>query len=150
MKRIYLFMFLVLFAVPAFAQVGAVSPDFIAQVLAFLANIPYVGPVLAFIAKWGGLVAGLFTSISVALVAVLKTPELLARWAGAGPLADKIKAFADEVIPWFKYLSIFNAGLPVSPLLKKLQEENAYLRMQGAVLRNQVNEKHPSGSVARS
>jgi len=46
--------------------------------------------------------------IIFAAIALLKIPEVGARWAGAKDLADKIEAFGKKIIPWLKYLSLFN------------------------------------------
>lgn len=95
----------------AYAQDGAPvneAPAWLLDFLTYIATIPKVGPILVEIAKWLGVLASVFTALSLALTVILKIPEITARWAGASEFADKIKAFHDKIQPWLKYLSIFN------------------------------------------
>jgi predicted protein tyrosine phosphatase len=94
----------------AFAQDGTPiePPAWLESVLVFIQSVPKVGPVVVEIFKWIGVVASVFTALSVAVSVILKVPEIAARWAGAGALAEKIEKLNEKVQPWLKYLSIFN------------------------------------------
>jgi hypothetical protein len=52
--------------------------------------------------------ASVFPAISSALSAILKMPEIIARFAGANKRADQLKKIHDAIQPYLKYLSIFN------------------------------------------
>jgi hypothetical protein len=101
-----------LFALPAHADdaVAAVTapPEWLGSILVFFQSLPYVGPVLVAVLKWMGVITTLFTALSIAVQAILTIPELVAKWAGAQKAADQIKKYSDIVLPYLKYLSIFN------------------------------------------
>ncbi len=123
MKKIFglmLFILVSIFAVSVFAQVPGpvVPPDWLNFVLGLISKIPYVGGVIAFIVKWTGLVAGIMTALSVMVQAILGLPEIVARWSGATAIADKVKSISDAVLPWLKWLSIFNVPV-AAPQAKK-------------------------------
>lgn len=101
-----LFMSALAFAAVDPAQV--VSPDAVNAVLAFIGAIPKVGPIIVTVVSWLGLIAGVLTVLSAAVQAFLSLPEIVARWAGAHDLANKISAISGTVLPWLKYLSMFN------------------------------------------
>lgn len=84
------------------------APVWLLEFLTYISTIPKVGPVLVEVAKWLGVLASVFTALSLTLTVILKIPEITARWAGASEIADKIKALHDKIQPWLKYLSIFN------------------------------------------
>ncbi len=111
--KLFLF-FIFLFPVFAFAQSAVqvdaliAPPEWLASVILFLKSVPYVGPALVVAFKWAGILSGAMTAISLAAISFLRIPELAARWAGAKDLADKIDAVAKKVLPWLKYLSMFN------------------------------------------
>ena len=84
------------------------APAWLLEFLTYIATIPKVGPILVEVAKWLGVLASVFTALSISITAILKIPEIVARWSGASDFADKLKAFHDKIQPWLKYLSIFN------------------------------------------
>lgn len=110
MKTIFFLILLV--PLMAFADVAVDPvfnpPEWLASILLFIKGLPYAGPVLIQIFKWSGVLAVVMTTLSVAVITLLKIPEVAARWAGAASVADKIEAFGKKVIPWLKYLSMFN------------------------------------------
>lgn len=87
---------------------AAAPPEWLGAVLQFVSSLPYAGPVIVALIKWAGLVAGIMTALSVFAQAVLAVPELVARWAGANEAAEKIRKISDVVLPWLKWLSVFN------------------------------------------
>jgi hypothetical protein len=100
------------FAFPAFAtevDASLVPPDWLAGLLIWLQSMPYVGPVLATIFKWIGVVSAVFTALSVAAQVIFALPEVAARFAGAPALAEKIKYWSDKILYWLKFFSIRNA-----------------------------------------
>lgn len=99
-----------LFAVCAFAADPAPVPgfDWVGPILAFLATIPKVGPILAIIFGIVGGVATLMTAVSVFVQTVLAIPVLVLHWAGATAVAAKIKSFSEMIMPWLKWFSMFN------------------------------------------
>lgn len=70
---------------------------------------PKAGPVIQLVTEVLFGISTLFTLLTAFLIGVLKIPVIAARIAGANEMADKIQKFADKIIPFFKYLSIFNS-----------------------------------------
>jgi hypothetical protein len=107
---------LLMLATPAFAQevaqVATEAPVWLADLLQFIAGIPKVGPIAVEVFKWLGVIASVFTALSVCLTVVLKIPEVAAKWAGAPELAEKIAKLNEKIQPWLKYLSVFNVQKP--------------------------------------
>jgi hypothetical protein len=105
------FVFIML-SVSAFAQdqvpAEALPPEWIGGILIWLKSIPTVGPILVEVLKWVSVLATVFTVIATTASTLLKIPEIAARISGAEKLADGIKAFHDKVMPWLKYLSVYN------------------------------------------
>jgi hypothetical protein len=96
----------------AFAQEILQPPpgaEFMVQLLELLASIPKVGPVIVMAIKYVGLVAAVMTSISASFSAILKLPELVARWKGAPEFEAKVVDFVKKIKPYLDYASIFNA-----------------------------------------
>lgn len=83
--------------------------DWLGNLVEWLSTIPKVGPILTMVLKYVGAAAAVFTALSLSASAILKVPELVARWSGANSLADKIEVIHAKVKPWLDYLSIFNA-----------------------------------------
>lgn len=102
----------VAFAQDVVAPVSApVEPafEFVKQLLSWLVvTFPQYGKVIQGAGELIGALAAFFTLATVFIQGVLGLPYLVARWAGAHDLAEKIKKIADKVTPFFKYLSIFN------------------------------------------
>ena len=94
----------------AYASEGAVTepPVWLADLLVFIGSIPTVGPIVVEVFKWLGVIASVFTALSVALSVIVKIPELAARFAGLEKVADTLKKINDTIQPYLKYLSIFN------------------------------------------
>lgn len=101
------------FVFPAisFAADAASAPagfEFITPIMSFIMGIPTVGPVVLKILGYMGFVSAFLTALSVFLQALLVIPEVALRFAQAPAWADKVKALSDKVLPWVKYLSMFN------------------------------------------
>lgn len=88
-----------------------VEPYFtvVKDVLAILTKqFPKVGPLIQAATEIIGGLASFFTLLSVFLIGALKIPAIVARYAGAGEMADKISGFNDKLQYWIQKLSIFN------------------------------------------
>lgn len=83
-------------------------PEWVGAILLWLKSIPTVGPYIVIALKWIATIGTVFTVLATAASTILKLPEIIARVSGAEALADKIKAFHDKVMPWLRYLSIYN------------------------------------------
>jgi hypothetical protein len=59
--------------------------------------------------KWIAIIAPIMTALSYVVQAVLAVPELVARFAGAPALAEKLKWWADKINYYVQLLSIRNA-----------------------------------------
>jgi hypothetical protein len=75
-----------------------VPPEWLQGALIWLKSMPYVGPVLAEIFKWVGVVASIMTALSYTAQIILALPEVVARFAGAPALAEKIKFWSDKIL----------------------------------------------------
>lgn len=107
----WLGLFLLLMApMVALADVPAdlAPPSWLVGVLMFLQSIPAVGGIIVKVAMWAGVVASVMTALSLGVQGVLMALSGVAGMAGLSALADKIKALSDAVLPWLKYLSMFN------------------------------------------
>ena len=114
-KLTLLFTALLLMSFSVFAQEipvdAPIEPafEFFKQLLGFLiSTFPTTGKYIQGAGEIIGALATFFTLATVFVQSVLGIPYLLARWAEAHELADKIKKLSDKVTPFFKYLSIFN------------------------------------------
>ena len=85
-------------------------PEWAGQVLMFIASIPKVGPVFEIVLLWVGSLAAFFTALTVFARAVLGIPMVVAKFAGAKELSDKIEAIYKKVSYYLDFLSIFNAN----------------------------------------
>lgn len=86
-----------------------VPPDWLIQVMAWGKTLPYVGPVLVEMLKWLGFTAAMMTALSIVATTILRLPEVIARFAGAPELANRIEFWSSKIIYWIKFFSIFNA-----------------------------------------
>lgn len=91
------------------ASAIAISPELINSLMLFLYSIPKVGPLLTTILSWIGLIASVFTALSVCATTILKIPQLMAIYSGADDLAKKIDEISKKVKFYLDYLSVFNA-----------------------------------------
>ena len=100
---------LALVPVIAFGQdVPVEVPAAITALLAFLGGIPGVGPVLAKVILYVGVLSGVLTALVVFVASILKPLELIlgaAKLQGASEFVAKVQA---KVLPWLKYFSAFN------------------------------------------
>ena len=82
--------------------------ELIGVLVQYLSSLPGVGPILGKLFEIVALVGAVMTYLSVAAIGLLKLPELAARFAGLQGMADKLQAISDKVLPWLKWLSLFN------------------------------------------
>jgi hypothetical protein len=114
MKKLVLILVLMVLSMSAFGQEVAEAPvepafEFVKQLIQFLlTTFPKAGPIVQGFSEIVGGVAALFTLLAVFVAGVLKIPYILAHWAKAPELAEKIQKFSDKITPYFKFLSIFN------------------------------------------
>lgn len=114
MKYLSLIFCMMIFSLCAFAQdvlpVESVTqvPAWLSDVLVWMATIPKVGPIFVEVVKWLGVVASVFTALSICIQAILAIPMIMAKWAGAHEFAEKVKKLNDKIQPYLKYLSVFN------------------------------------------
>lgn len=101
-------LFVTVFVFAADGVPADAPPAWLEGVINFVRALPYVGPVVVEILKWMGVISAVMTAISVCTITVLKIPQVIAKWAGASKLADQIQAISDKVLPYLKYLSMFN------------------------------------------
>lgn len=85
-----------------------VPPVWLSTIILFVQGLPVVGPIIIEVCKWLGVLTTVATLLSAMIQTMLTIPQILAVWAGAQGLADKIKKISDLILPWLKYLSMFN------------------------------------------
>jgi hypothetical protein len=114
MKKPVLFLLLMVLSLNAFGSEVVDAPvepafEFVKQLIQFLlTTFPKAGPIVQGFSEIIGGIAALFTLLAVFVVGALKIPYILAHWAKAPELAEKIQKFSDKISPYFKFLSIFN------------------------------------------
>lgn len=87
-----------------------VPPDWLQSAILLIKNIPAVGPILVKIGQYAGVLATVLTSLSVAVIGILKSLQVVLNIAKAPELAAKIEAFEKgKILYWLKYLSMLNA-----------------------------------------
>lgn len=98
----------------AFAQDGSVSavvsdiPMWVVSALDMAQKVPYVGPVVVFILKWATLVAALATALSTCLMAIVGALKGVSKAAGLEKVLKAVLWFEAKILPYFKYLSMYN------------------------------------------
>lgn len=112
MKYLSLICCMLIFSFAAYAQDVPVEvtevPAWLSDVLVWVSAIPKVGPIFVEVVKWLGVIASVFTALSICIQAILAVPMIMAKWAGAHEFSEKVKALNDKIQPYLKYLSIFN------------------------------------------
>lgn len=113
MKYLSLILGMMFFSFLAFAQdvpaeTVAQAPAWLSDLLLWVSTIPKVGPIIVEVFKWLGVIASVFTALSLCIQAILAIPMIMAKWAGAHDFSEKVKKLNDTIQPYFKYLSIFN------------------------------------------
>lgn len=101
--------FSVLAVEPQKANAMVLSPELINSLMLFVYSIPKVGPVLTSVLSWVGLIASVFTALSVCATTILKIPQLVAVYSGADDMAKKIDEISKKVKFYLDYMSVFNA-----------------------------------------
>lgn len=109
----------VVFGVSAFAQDVVEVPSWVAGVMIFIQQIPYVGPIVLEVVKWLGLVAGILTAISAFLIALQKVFSAMEKVAFIGAAFAKAVEFIEKILPYVKYLSMFNVAPKPAPVEEK-------------------------------
>lgn len=116
-KRFLLAGLFVLVPMLAFAADGDVAqaPEWLGAILTFVAGVPYVGPVIVEVMKWLGVIASVMTALSLGVQGVLMALAGLASLSGKltgleslKSAAEKIKEWSDKILPWLRYVSVFN------------------------------------------
>ena len=115
MKALFLTVLLLpLFAIAqeAAAPVIPLIPGWLETLLSFVAMVPAVGPYLSDIVKYAGIIAGVLTAVSTALIAIQKSLEPLAAKLDAdGKLKaglDAITGLLAKALPYIQYFSMYN------------------------------------------
>lgn len=83
-------------------------PGWLTMVLGILSSLPVVGPALLFVLKWMGVLCVALTCLSALLKGLSSSLKGVAKLAGFLSVVDKIQSIEDKVLPWVKYLSMFN------------------------------------------
>jgi hypothetical protein len=103
---------------PAFVPVAApAAPPVWAQDLLMTAEkLPVVGPILAKVLLWAGIIAGILTTLTGAVLGVVNTLMGVSNASGLTGLAAALANFRNgKVMYWLKFFSLFNAQKPVIP-----------------------------------
>jgi hypothetical protein len=83
-------------------------PEWLVFVLNLLISIPKIGPILVMGLKYMSILGGLLTALSMFLVAVLKSLEMLSFYLKLEHVLKPVIDFIQKIMPWVKYLSMFN------------------------------------------
>jgi len=102
------------FAVTAYASTDpAVAVPWLGGIIGFLLSVPKVGVVLAQVFSIMATVAVVLTAVAAALDAIKVALAGSARLAGLENLAVVVENLLNKIIPWVKYLSMYNVQKPV-------------------------------------
>lgn len=99
----------------AFAQESApvlqelAPPEWLGAVVSFAQALPYIGPVVLFIVKWAGLVAGVMTALVVLVQSLSLAFQAAGILLGFDKFAQAVKKYGDIAVHYLKLLSMFNA-----------------------------------------
>jgi hypothetical protein len=112
------FSFLIMGALArADVAVGAaalVPPDWLAGVVgSVLTMFPKVGVIVVLVVKWLGFVSGTLTALAIFLKSVSTIGQGLFSVVGLSKVAGWIDAVENAVLPWIKFLSMFNQTTPL-------------------------------------
>ena len=125
MKKVLFVMVALMLPTMAFAADAMIPvlPDWIEGLLAFIGSIPAVGPILAEVVKYAGILAGALTAASALLLGVSAAlAPLAAQFDKEGKIAKALNAanaFIAKILPWAQYLSMFNVQKkPAAPAVE--------------------------------
>lgn len=91
-------------------------PAWLQDVLLFLKSMPVVGPYLTEALKWLGVISAVLTTLTAALLSVIKVLTTVLTYAKLPEMAAKLEAFQNsKFIFWLKYFSMFNAQKAIKP-----------------------------------
>ena len=89
-------------------------PDWLAGVLgSVLGMFPKVGSVVILVVKWLGFISGALTALAVFLKALSEIGQGLFNVAGFSKVAQTIDDVENVILPWVKFLSMFNQRTPL-------------------------------------
>lgn len=101
--------FCVVLSQQVLAQVAPVEGlDWLTSVINFVSEMPYIGPVLVVIFKVASVASIALTALAAFLEVILTIPELVAKFSGATEFAAKVNKIKNKILPWIKYISMFN------------------------------------------
>lgn len=87
-----------------------VPPSWLQEILLIIKGLPIVGPYVVEALKWVGVATVAITSLTGAILTVLKALQGALNLAKLAELAAKVEAFQNsKIIFWLKYFSNFNA-----------------------------------------
>lgn len=108
------------FAQSVDAQVAAneAPPEWLQNAIAYIYDVPVVGPYVVIVGKWFGVLITIVTAFTGFLMISVRALMGVLNLAGLVAFAAKLDAFKDgKVIYWLKYVSaLFNAKKPVPEL----------------------------------
>lgn len=87
-----------------------VPPSWLQEILLIIKGLPIVGPYVVEALKWVGVATVAITSLTGAILTVLKALQGALNLVKLAELAAKVEAFQNsKIIFWLKYFSNFNA-----------------------------------------
>lgn len=87
-------------------------PSWLERGLDILVAIPFVGPWLAKILVWVGVIASVLTAVATAFFAVVKSLTKVLSLMKLVGFAQKIEVFYQKIAPFLMFFSIYNVKLP--------------------------------------
>lgn len=83
-------------------------PQWLKAILLYLHSIPGMGPVVVLVLKWLGVIASALTALVTAFFAIVRSLTVVLNLAGLVALAQKVDAIYVRIVPYLKYLSMYN------------------------------------------
>lgn len=88
----------------------AAPPEWAQEIIVAAEKLPVIGPVVSKALLWCGILAGILTTLTAALLTVISTLMGVANLSGLVRVATALTAFRDgKVMYWLKFFSMFNA-----------------------------------------
>lgn len=85
-------------------------PQWLVEALKLVYGLPTIGPILAKVMQWAGVLAVILTSLVAFLLGIVAILKPVANWAGLKNFAILLDEFKNSKIMYYlKYLSMFNA-----------------------------------------
>lgn len=94
----------------------AAPPHWAQELMVAAEKLPVIGPIVTKALLWLGILSGILTTLTGALLATIRMLLVAANYSGLLKLAETLVNFQNgRVMYWLRYFSMFNAKKPEQP-----------------------------------